>query len=293
MSDEAYEVVRAKSFELVDERGELRALLGSDPNGSVGLEIYGDEQTPRLTMGVNREGTARIDLREAAGTVRARLAVDASGTPAIFSIRDAEDRIRAQVAMHDGEAVGVNLMDETGGTRAQIMVHPDGYASVILEDTNGNVVSGFDNAPNEMDPMQPPAHPPDVRIDLNSDTFGLADKDEVAERLRAGTDLRVESEVAAYAGVEGGPAPPDLAIYILYTLVPVADIYANVLATVLVDAVKTAFSRQGKSASQATYSLLKVDEEGRILRDFRVETDDPELIRDLIRQMSEEEADEE
>ncbi len=117
MYEETHEVVRAKSFELVDEEGELRALMGSSPNGSVGLEIYGDDETPRLTVGINRGGTARIDLRDTAGTPRARLAVEASGTPAIFSIRDAEGRIRAQVAMHDGEAVGVNLMDGTGGTR--------------------------------------------------------------------------------------------------------------------------------------------------------------------------------
>ena len=44
----------------------------------------------------------------------------------------------------------------------------------------------------------------DVRIDLNSDTFIPADKDELAEQLRNETDLRIESDVAAYAGVEGG-----------------------------------------------------------------------------------------
>ncbi len=36
------------------------------------------------------------------------------------------------------------------------MVEPSGYASVILKDTNEDVVSGFDNAPSEMDPVQTP-----------------------------------------------------------------------------------------------------------------------------------------
>lgn len=49
--EETHEVVRAKSFELVDEEGELRALMGSYPNSPVGLEIYGDDETPRLTVG--------------------------------------------------------------------------------------------------------------------------------------------------------------------------------------------------------------------------------------------------
>lgn len=128
----------------------------------------------------------------------------------------------------------------------------------------------------------------DVRIDLNSDTFIPADKDELAEQLRAETGLRIESDVAAYAGVEGGPLPPDVALYILHTLFPLADVYANVLASVIVDKVKSAFGRQGKTGTQATFSVMKLDDEGRILREVRGETDDPEIIKDLIRQANEE-----
>jgi hypothetical protein len=124
----------------------------------------------------------------------------------------------------------------------------------------------------------------DVRIDLNSDTFGLADKDELAERLRAETDLRIESDVAAYAGVEGGPLPPDVVIYILYTLVPVADIYANVLASAIWDRVKAALARQGKDGSGVTFSLVEMDDDGNMRREVSGETRDPEAIKELIRQ---------
>ena len=83
----------------------------------------------------------------------------------------------------------------------------------------------------------------DVRIDLNSDTFIPDDKDELAKQLRAETDLRIETDVPAYAGVEGGPLPPDVMIYILHTLIPVADIYASVLASAIWDRVKAALAR--------------------------------------------------
>lgn len=129
---------------------------------------------------------------------------------------------------------------------------------------------------------------PDISIDLNSDTFVLADSQELAEHLRSETDLQVNSDVAAYSGVEGGPLPPDVAIYILYTLAPLADVYANVLSSALWDAAKAAFARQGRGDSEATFSVLKVDEEGRILREVRGQTSDSEIIKDLIHQASEE-----
>jgi len=128
----------------------------------------------------------------------------------------------------------------------------------------------------------------DIRIDLNSDTFIPADKDELAEQLSTETDLRIESDVAAYAGVEGGPLPPDVALYILHSLFPIADVYANVLASVIADKVKSAFGRQGKIGTQATFSVMKLDDEGRILREVRGETDDPEIIKDLIQQANKE-----
>ncbi len=129
---------------------------------------------------------------------------------------------------------------------------------------------------------------PDISIDLNSDTFVPADSQELAARLRAETDLRVRSDVAAYAGVEGGPLPPDVVLYVLYTLFPLRDIYAGMLSSILWDTAKAAFSRQGRGDSEATFSVLKVDEEGRILREVRGQTSDPEIIKELIRQAGEE-----
>jgi len=128
----------------------------------------------------------------------------------------------------------------------------------------------------------------DISIDLNSDTFIPADSQELAERLRAETDLRVQIDVTAYASVEGFPLPPDVALYILYTLTPlVADVYLNVLSSALWDAIKAAFSRQGKVDSDVTFSIVSMGEDGNVLREVRGQTSDPEIIKDLIRQARE------
>ena len=129
----------------------------------------------------------------------------------------------------------------------------------------------------------------DISIDLNSDTFIPADSQELANRLRAETDLRVQSEVAAYAGVEGGPPPPDVVLYILYTLMPiVSDVYLNVLSSALYDAIGAAFSRQGKADSEATFSFVKTNEEGQMLGEVSGRTTDPEMIKELLSRLADE-----
>lgn len=124
----------------------------------------------------------------------------------------------------------------------------------------------------------------DVRIDLNSDTFEPADKDELAEQLRDEIDLRIESDVAAYSGVAGEPPPADVIVYILHALIPVADIYANVLASAIWDRVQSALARQSRDESGVTFHLVETDEDGSIRRELRGETRDLEAIRELIRQ---------
>ena len=127
----------------------------------------------------------------------------------------------------------------------------------------------------------------EISIGLNSDTFILADSQELAERLHAETDLRVKSHLASYASIEGFP-PPDVVLNILYTLAPLlADVYLNVVSSALYDAMKAAFSRQGKPDSEATFYLARRDDVGNVVREVRGQTSDREIIKGLIRQASE------
>lgn len=123
-----------------------------------------------------------------------------------------------------------------------------------------------------------------VGVFLNSDTFDLEDKDAIAERLRAETDLQADSDVLAYAGTPGEPPPPDVVLYLLHTLIPVADIYANVLASAIWDRARSAFGRRGRDDDGVTFSLVEADDDGNLRRELRGETRNPEAIAELIRQ---------
>lgn len=138
------EVVRAKRFELVDEDDEVRALIATGPDGGASLEFVTDDETSRASIGVNRSGTAVIALRDETGRVRVRVAVEASGSPATFNLRDESDRVRAQMLLHD-DAVGVTLSNTTGEPSAFIQILADGYAEVGVRNEASGMVNSLTN----------------------------------------------------------------------------------------------------------------------------------------------------
>ena len=127
----------------------------------------------------------------------------------------------------------------------------------------------------------------DITVDLRSGVFVTEDSQELAESLRAETDLRVESGLFDYYS-EGTPFPPDAILGILYTLFPLQDIYAGVLSSMLWDKAKAALAKRQGGRSNASFVVRKLDEDGRTLKEVRGVTNDPEIIKDMIRRADEE-----
>ena len=127
----------------------------------------------------------------------------------------------------------------------------------------------------------------DITVDLIRGLFVTEDSQELAESLRAETDLRVDSGLFDYYS-EGDPFPPQVILGILYTLFPLQEIYAGVLAAMLWDKAKAAHARLQTGRSEAIFVVRKVDEDGRTLKEVRGVTSDPEIIKDMIRRADEE-----
>jgi hypothetical protein len=128
----------------------------------------------------------------------------------------------------------------------------------------------------------------DIYIGLNIDTFALPDGQELGERLRAETDLRIKSGTWAASTASGGGPQPDVLIYLLYTVAPLlTDVYLNVLSSALYDVMRAALSRRGEADSEAKFFIATMDDDGNVLREVRGETSDREIIKDLIRRASE------
>jgi len=124
------DVVRAKQFDLLDDEDNLRMRMNGGADEGVGMEFYDRDGTVRLAIGVNREGTAVVDAKDDTGQTRARIGVEASGWPALFSLRNGANNIVAQIAMHDDESPSVTLTDGMGTTLVQIAVFDGNEGSI-------------------------------------------------------------------------------------------------------------------------------------------------------------------
>ena len=127
----------------------------------------------------------------------------------------------------------------------------------------------------------------DITIDLTSGFFVTDDSQELAQSLRAATDLRVESGLFDYYS-EGDPFPPEVILSILYTLFPLKEVYAGVLSSMLWDKAKAVHARRQSGRSEAHFRVRKVDEDGRTLKEVGGVTSDPEIIKGTIRWADEE-----
>ncbi len=63
------EVVGAKAFELLDEEGNRRALLGISPEGTVALGFFDEDGCLRSSVGILPSGKPMIVMTEADGKV--------------------------------------------------------------------------------------------------------------------------------------------------------------------------------------------------------------------------------
>ena len=105
------EVVRAKRFELVNEEGEIRAILGTGPDDTVGITLLGQGESDRLSLGTHSDGSSTIALQDEEGRERVKLSAGVSGPV-------------------------VNIKDENGNPRVQLQVRKNGSSELILLDQN-------------------------------------------------------------------------------------------------------------------------------------------------------------
>lgn len=146
MPDEIHESIRAKRFELVDDRERVRAMLYWGGDDAAALEFYGEEQTSRVSIGIESNGSAAICLRDGDGTIRARIASERSGERTVLTIRDSTNRVRAQIAMDENSAIGIKLTDQWGHKRATLETAADGHTSLLMFDKDMNLLSGVAGA---------------------------------------------------------------------------------------------------------------------------------------------------
>jgi hypothetical protein len=154
--------IEAEHFVVKDAAGNVRAVLGVNPNGGAGLSFTG---LTRVHVGVSADDIAGLQLLDGAGKSRGGMALSPSGTVSLelrdptqkahlvlnvtkegvpsLRLLDADDKERVSlVALADG-TVGVLVADKTGRPREALAVREDGSAGVDLLDAVGSTRLGL------------------------------------------------------------------------------------------------------------------------------------------------------
>jgi hypothetical protein len=99
-------VVQAQRFELVDESGRQRAVLGPTRRGDVGLLIADASGQVRAVLTVNGKGEPGLELLDEQGESRASMAVR-TGESGTLALRDTDGRVVWQAPMKEGESIAL------------------------------------------------------------------------------------------------------------------------------------------------------------------------------------------
>ena len=86
------DVVRARSFEVVDASGEVRAKLGIHPDGSPTLRLCDTSGEIRAELCTRADGATWLSLLDANAQTRAALGTDADGSPGLW-LHDASGNV--------------------------------------------------------------------------------------------------------------------------------------------------------------------------------------------------------
>ncbi|HEV7499491.1 MAG TPA: hypothetical protein VGQ33_05775 [Vicinamibacteria bacterium] len=132
------DTVRARRFELVDARGEVRAVLGTQAdNGAPGFLISDREGRPRMALHVSPDDTPAFDLLDATGAPRVHVALGDDGAPVVTLFGSTENPAQALLTVTGEGAAHLRLTQADGRTRLFCSLQADGTPYLSLMDAEG------------------------------------------------------------------------------------------------------------------------------------------------------------
>jgi hypothetical protein len=133
--------------------------------------------------------------------------------------------------------------------------------------------------------MKPTADQPTVTLLLEASAFTQHDAEAVQSRLEP--EIRVDAGLVAYSPPAGG-YPPDVAVQLIASSLPLAEIYVGLLSAAIYDLIKTFATNTGEPETEATLELTMLDDDGNEARTFTGKTTDPEIAERWLRTLNDE-----
>ena len=130
--------VRARRFELVDESGTVRAILGTQPeHGAPGFLVSDGQGRPRIAIHVTPDDSPSLDLLDPSGTPRLHVGLDAAGAPSVTLFGGAPRAAQALFSVTEEGSALLRLAQPDGKTRLFCSIQPDGTPYLSLMDRDG------------------------------------------------------------------------------------------------------------------------------------------------------------
>lgn len=133
--------------------------------------------------------------------------------------------------------------------------------------------------------MQRDTDQPSIEVLLEGNTFTERDAEKVAARLGPEFDAHVGR--VAYSPLPGGP-PPDVALELLASTLPLASIYVNLLSSAIYDLLKAFATNTGKPETEAMLTITVMVDDGNEVRNFTGKTTDPEIAERWLQTLNDE-----
>jgi hypothetical protein len=112
-SPNSSEIVEARQFVLRDASGNVRAVLGSTPEGAVGLNLDDATGRMRVTLDVDYAGSPGLDLFDQSGKRRALISLGQHGEPGA-GLYDAQEKLRTSLDIPSTNTPGLAFYHEDG-----------------------------------------------------------------------------------------------------------------------------------------------------------------------------------
>ncbi|MBU2550212.1 MAG: hypothetical protein KKB20_17520 [Proteobacteria bacterium] len=123
---------------LIDQKGEFRAELGLEADGSPGLWLRDREGRNRAVLALAEEGQPALTCSDPEKRPRLSLGLSGPGAPSLM-MRDEAGQGRLAL-WQEKEELGLALADRAGRPRAGLVVKGDDQAQLVFHDQSMNMV---------------------------------------------------------------------------------------------------------------------------------------------------------
>lgn len=118
-SDAIPEVVTARTFQVVDAKGNVRAKLSAKPDGSAGLAITTPEGKPGLMVAVGADSRPVIGFPDSKGSLRAAISIT-DQSDLTFNVLDKDMNPAAACVVSATGGPAINVLDKNSSMRVRL-----------------------------------------------------------------------------------------------------------------------------------------------------------------------------